>query len=66
MEYTTFNSSKLEKHLTMEEVLHTLGYRWSSEAQVYYSTDFELATLTPRQANALVKHIWVIDSNFAK
>lgn len=66
MGYTTFNSSKLEKHLKVEEVLHKLGYRWSNEAQVYYSTDFELATLTPRQANALVKHIWVIDSNFAK
>lgn len=66
MEYTTFNDSKMEKHLNMKEVLHKLGYRWSNEAQVYYSTDFEMATLTPSQANALVKHIWVIDSNFAK
>lgn len=61
---STFNDSKLEKHLNMEEVLHNLGYRWSNEAQVYYSTDFEMATLTPSQAERLVENIWYVDPNF--
>lgn len=64
MEYTTFNSSKLEKRLNMKKVLHKLGYRWSNEAQVYYSTDFEMAALTPSQAERLVENIWYVDPNF--
>lgn len=64
MKYTTFNDSKLEKRLKAKEVLHKLGYRWSNEAQVYYSTDFEMATLTPSQAGHLVKSIWYVDHNF--
>lgn len=64
MKYTTFNDSKLEKRLKAKEVLHKLGYRWSNEAQVYYSTDFSMATLTPSQAGHLVKSIWYVDPNF--
>lgn len=63
---STYNNPEIDNQKEINQVLYKLGYRWSSEAQVYYSTDFELATLTPRQANALVKHIWIIDSNFAK
>ena len=38
-------------HLTTSEaseILKPLGYRWSNEAQCYYSTDFELALLTDK------------------
>lgn len=64
MKYTTFNDSKLEKRLKAKEVLYKLGYRWSNEAQVYYSMDFSMATLTPSQAERLVKNIWYVDPNF--
>lgn len=60
MEKFTYDDSEIDKQKKIDQVLYKLGYRWSSEAQVYYSTDFELATLTPRQASALIKHIWAI------
>ena len=63
---STYDDSEIEKQKSIDQLLYKLGYRWSSEAQVYYSTDFELATLMPRQAKALVEHILIIDSNFAK
>ena len=63
---STYDNPEIDKQKQIKQVSYKLGYRWSSETLIYYSTDFELATLTSRQANALVKHIWIIDSNFAK
>lgn len=47
-------------HLTRSEVSETLselGYRWSNEAQCYYSTDFELALLTNKEGYNLAQRI---------
>ena len=46
--------------LTTSEIsqsLHVLGYRWSNEAQCYYSTDFELPLLTDRKGEKLAERI---------
>lgn len=39
------------------EILKPLGYRWSNEAQCYYSTDFELALLTDKEGYNLAQRI---------
>lgn len=47
-------------HLTCSEVSETLselGYRWSNEAQCYYSTDFELPLLTDEEGYNLAERI---------
>lgn len=47
-------------HLTsseVSEILKPLGYRWSNEAQCYYSTDFELALLTDKEGYNLAQRI---------
>lgn len=47
-------------HLTrseVSEILSELGYRWSNEAQCYYSTDFELALLTNKEGYNLAQRI---------
>lgn len=47
-------------HLTRSEVseaLSELGYRWSNEAQCYYSTDFELPLLTDEEGYNLAERI---------
>ena len=47
-------------HLTSSEVyeiLKPLGYRWSNEAQCYYSTDFELSLLTDKEGYNLAQRI---------
>ena len=46
--------------LTTSEVsglLSDLGYRWSNEAQCYYSTDFELPLLTDKEGRHLAQAI---------
>lgn len=41
----------------VSQILHTLGYRWSNEAQCYYSTDFELPLLTGAKGHNLANRI---------
>lgn len=56
MELNSNGSNKL----TTSEVsglLGDLGYRWSNEAQCYYSTNFELPLLTHEQGRSLAKAI---------
>lgn len=56
MELNSNGSNKL----TTSEVsglLSDLGYRWSNEAQCYYSTDFELPLLTGEGGYNLAERI---------
>lgn len=45
------------------QILATLGYEWSNEAQCYYSTDFKLAPITGRQGYELAKRLLKILCN---
>lgn len=39
------------------EVLYSLGYRWSNEAQCYYSTDFLLPCIKGAEGHILAQRI---------
>lgn len=54
------DTTPLSKQLTVSDVSHilgVLGYRWSNQAQVYYSADFKLPVLDDNYGYQLAKRI---------
>lgn len=39
------------------QILRKLGYRWSNEAQCYYSTDFKMPILTDNEGEIMAKRL---------
>ena len=50
------NSDELTRS-EISQILRKLGYRWSNEAQCYYSTDFEMPILTDNEGKTMAKRI---------